>query len=145
MDKLNWQEDKLIFNHAYYSAINACNIELFRLIEAHYHILDRVYPLIEYVIERVNAVTLLINEETLWDADIIVRSALETLVKFVFIADSPEADRNGLLDEFWISLSEVYTVKLHEQAKKNLRHTTESESTAWPIPLLCFPRRNLTC
>jgi len=127
MEKLNWQEDKITFTQAYYTAINSCNIELFGLIKENYDALSGVYPMIEYVIERINAVTVLINEEVLWDADIIVRSALETLVKFVFLADASEAERPGLLDEFWNGLSEVYSVKLHEQAKKNLRHTAESE------------------
>jgi hypothetical protein len=63
----------------------------------------------------------------LWDADIVVRSALETLVKFAFIADADDAERPQLLQEFWYDLSEIYTIKLSDQAKKNLAGTPGDE------------------
>lgn len=124
---MDWNKDKEIITGEYYLAINTCNIKLFELIGPHFKKMEEVFPLIEYVLERMNAVTVLVQQDLLWDADIVVRSALETLVKFAFIAEEEEAGRPQLLQEFWYDLSEIYTVKLSEQAKKNLSHTADDE------------------
>lgn len=124
---MEWNTDKQKINAAYFAAINANNILLFQVIHDHYDKLQEVFPLIEFVLERVDAVTTLIESEQLWDADIIVRSALETLVKFAFIAEADETERPQLLHEFWFDLSEISNLKLSEQAKKNLKHTSEKE------------------
>jgi hypothetical protein len=124
---MDWSKDKDIITKAYFVAIDANNTRLFELIKDNYEKIREAYPLIEYVSERIAAVVTLTMEGQLWDADIIVRSALETLVKYAFIADAEESERSGLLHEFWYDLSEIYTVKLSEQAKKNLSRTTGSE------------------
>jgi hypothetical protein len=74
-----------------------------------------------------NTVTVLTQNDLLWDADIVVRSALETLVKFAFIADAEEVERPQLLQEFWYDLSEIYTIKLSDQARKNLAYAEEGD------------------
>lgn len=124
---MDWNKDKPEITEAYFIAINANNIKLFEIIKANYDLLEKVFPLIEYILERVNAVTTLVKNEQIWDADIIVRSALETLIKFAFLSDSEESDRPQLLNEFWNDLSEIYNIKLSEQAKKNLQHSGKEE------------------
>lgn len=138
MDKLNWNQDKAVILAAYYTATNASNLELIRIAKENYQKLEKVYPLIEYVLERTNAVAMLIEQDLLWDADIIIRSALETLSKFMFIADSEEETREALLNEYWKDLSEIYSIKLHEQAKKNLKYTSSSETHRLSYSALLF-------
>lgn len=128
MESLNWIKDKEVITQVYYTAINANNIELIKIVKDNYSKLERVYPLIEYVIERTNAVSVLIDNDLVWDADIVIRSALETLSKFMLISDAKEVEREALLNEFWKDLSEIYKIKIHEQAKKNLKHTPTSET-----------------
>lgn len=115
---MNWDEDKIEITGEYFTAINTCNIKLFELIDQNYEVIKDSYPIIEYVIERINAVMVLTQEGLFWDADILVRSALETLVKFVFISETTESERKQLLHEFWYDLTEIYTIKLSDQAKK---------------------------
>ena len=124
---MNWEHHKPIITEAYFTAINSNNIELFKIIKENRSTLEQVFPLIKYIIERVNAISVLTANELLWDAEIVGRSAIETIVKYAFIVEADESERPTLLNEFWNELSEIYTVKLSEQAKKNLKHTNESE------------------
>jgi len=49
-------------------------------------------------------------------------------MKFALISDAIEIERPQLLDEFWQDLSEIYSIKLHEQAKKkNLKYKSNNE------------------
>lgn len=123
----DWEKDKPIITGEYFGAMNICNIKLFEIIGARFEEIKEAFPLIEYVIERMNAVIVLTQQDMLWDADIIVRSALETLVKFGLIAEATEAERPQLLQEFWYDLTEIYTIKLSDQAKKNLLRTGREE------------------
>jgi hypothetical protein len=125
---MDWSKDKDMITKAYFVAMDANNMRLFELIKDHHATIKEAYPLIEYVSERLAAVVTLTMEGQLWDADIIVRSALETLVKYALIADAEENERPALLHEFWYDLSEIYTVKLSEQAKKNLNRQAQNET-----------------
>jgi len=124
---MNWKIDRELIEGAYFTAINANNIELFKIIDKNYDKLKEVFPFIEYVIERLCAANTLIQAEQVWDADIIIRSTLETFVKYAFIVETDEPERPILLNEFWNDLSEIYSIKLSEQAKKNLKHTSNSD------------------
>ncbi len=124
---LDWSKDKAIITGEYFGAMNLCNIKLFELIGPRFDEISDAFPLIEYVIERMNAVMVLTEQDMLWDADIVVRSALETLVKFAFIAEADTVERPQLLHEFWYDLTEIYTIKLSDQAKKNLTRTGDDE------------------
>jgi len=123
----DWNKDKQVITGEYYQAINLCNIELFNLLKQHQDKTKETYPLIEYVLERIEAAIVLTENNLLWDAEIVMRAALETLVKFAFISDAGEMERPQLLKEFWYDLSEIYTIKLSEQAKKNLSSTIGNE------------------
>jgi hypothetical protein len=124
---MDWEKDKAIITGEYFGAMNICNINLFELIGSNFEKIQDSFPLIEYVIERMNAVIALAQQDMLWDADVLVRSALETLVKFALIAEANEAERCQLLHEYWCDLTEIYTIKLSDQAKKNLTRTQNSE------------------
>jgi hypothetical protein len=125
--ELDWSKDKPEITGEYFAAMNTCNIRLFGLIGPNIEQISEAFPLIEYVIERMGAAIELTQLELLWDADILVRSALETMVKFGLIAEAEDKERPQLLQEFWHDLTEIYTIKLSDQAKKNLSRTGEDE------------------
>ncbi len=85
---MDWIKDKAVISGDYIEAMNICNLKIFELVGSNFEEIKEAYPLIEYVIERMNAVIALTQQDMLWDADILVRSGLETLVKFGFIAET---------------------------------------------------------
>jgi hypothetical protein len=119
---LPWTEDKQKITEAYFEAINKNNLELFRIIKIHVKELDGVLPILEFIIERLETVATLTVDNRIWDAEIVLRSAIETFVKYVFITTADENERKTRLDEFWNLLAEVNSLKQSEQAKKNLAH-----------------------
>jgi Family of unknown function (DUF5677) len=118
---MSLEEDKLVISNGFIEAINVSNIELFRIIKESFEELRRLYPLIEFIIERLSAVTDLALSGGNWDAEIIYRSALEGLLKFVFIASAKGEERDNRLREFWEDLSEINSIKMSEQAKRVLK------------------------
>lgn len=119
---LPWAEDKQKITEAYFEAINKNNLELFRIIKIHEKELDGVLPILEFILERLGTVANLTVDNRIWDAEIVLRSAIETFVKYVFITTADESERKIRLDEFWNLLAEVNSLKQSEQAKKNLAH-----------------------
>lgn len=81
-----------------------------------------VLPIVEFILERIDATLLLTTENRVWDADIISRTVLETLMKLMFISYAEGEEKDIRLNEFWNSLSEINSIKQSEQAKKNLAH-----------------------
>jgi hypothetical protein len=118
---MSLSEDKIKISSAFIAGINISNTELFGLIKENYEALERVYPLIEFVVSRLTAVTDLALAGNNWDAEIIYRSALEALVKLVFITSAEGEERENRLREFWEDLSEINYIKVSEQAKKSLK------------------------
>jgi hypothetical protein len=119
-NELPWIEDKKRISAVYFEAINKNNLELFRLLKIHFEAAMPIFPLVEFIIERLETVTNLTLNERIWDAEIILRSAIETFLKFVFITTADNVERKIRLDEFWNLLAEVNSIKQSEQAKKNL-------------------------
>lgn len=124
---MNWEEDKEIINQTYFESINQCNIECFGLIKENFEKVRKVFPLIEFILERVETMTTLILDNRLWDAEIVNRSALETLVKFLFIITAGEQEKEKRLTEFWESLAEINSLKQSMQTTRNLKYFGESE------------------
>lgn len=122
-----WKIDRLLISKKYFELININNIELFRIIKENLEELRPVSPLIQFIISRIETVTTLIMNDRLWDAEIILRSGLETFVKFLFITTASKEEREKRLEEYWQSLSEINSIKLSEQAKKNLVHLGDNE------------------
>lgn len=125
--ELPWVEDKKKITEAYFEAINKSNLELFRVIKLHLEKAEPVLPLIEFIIERLETVANLTLSERIWDAEIILRSAIETFVKFVFITTAEQTEREKRIEEYWNLLAEVNSIKQSEQAKKNLKHLGDNE------------------
>lgn len=121
-------DDKRKITETYFSLININNIELFEVIKNNIEQTAQILPLIEFIIDRLTTVTTLIINESLWDAEIVLRSAQETFIKFLFITAAPKSEQQKRLHEFWYDLAEVNSIKQSEQAKKNLKHLGNSET-----------------
>lgn len=125
--ELPWFNDKKHITEVYFEAININNLELFRIIRLNLNQTQAILPLIIFITDRLETVTTLITNNKIWDSEIILRSAMETLVKFVFITTAENGEREKRIDEVWNLLAEVNSLKQSEQAKKNLIHFSESE------------------
>jgi hypothetical protein len=124
---MNILKDKKNITEKYYEVININNIELFDLINNNFEKIKSIFPLIKFIFDRIDVVTFLLRNDCIWDAEIVLRSVMETLIKFVFITSADKVEREKRLNEFWNDLSEVYSIKQSEQAKKNLIYFNESE------------------
>ena len=121
-------DDKRTITETYFALININNIELFGVIKNNLDATGQILPLIEFIIERLNTVTSLTINDSLWDAEIVLRSAQETFIKFLFITTADKVEQQKRLHEFWYDLAEVNSIKQSEQAKKNLKHLGDSET-----------------
>lgn len=142
---MTWLEDKQKISQTYFAAINANNIELFGAIKPHLKEVQPILPLIEFIIDRLETVTTLTTDDRLWDAEIILRSAMETFIKFVFITSADKPEQEKRLDEYWNLLAEINSIKQSEQAKKNLKHLGQNEihKVAYSPILLTDEQENL--
>lgn len=138
-ENITLDEDKQRFTESYFAAININNLELFRILKLHFKEIEQIYPLIEFVIERIETVIALTVDNRIWDAEIILRSAMETLAKLIFITTTKGVERENRIYEFWNLLAEINVVKQSEQAKKNLKHLEHLE-----IPNIAFKPLLLT-
>ena len=76
--------------------------------------------------DRISTVWFLTQKDLLWDADIIHRTVLESMIKLLFIIYAPDdAEGKKRLIEFWQELSEVNTLKHSEDAKILIEHFKE--------------------
>ncbi|MGC1633780.1 MAG: hypothetical protein WA749_16845, partial [Gelidibacter sp.] len=124
---MNWIEDKELITQKYFEVINLNNLELIAIIRDNYEQMKKIFPLVEFILTRLETVMTLAIDERIWDAEIILRSALETFVKYVFITSAEADEQLNRIDEYWNSLAEINSLKLSEQAKKNLKHFGNSE------------------
>jgi len=122
-----WKEDKDEITQRHFQAINNNNIKLFEIIKENLTEIQPVLPLIEFVISRLETVVTLITDNRIWDAEIILRSALETFIKFLFITTAEKDEQEIRINEFWNSLSEINSLKQSNQAQKNLKYFGHSE------------------
>lgn len=136
------QEDKIKITNAIIEKINLCNVELYSIIKEHLSDVKPIYPLIEFVISRLSAVTDLAIDERMWDAEIIYRSALEGIIKLVFITTADDEEQDVRIREYWADLSEINSIKISEQAKKNIKIRDEADrSTLLFKPLILDEHR----
>lgn len=124
---MTWIEDKEIITQKYFEIINHNNIELIGVIKDNYEQISPVFPLIEFILARLETIATLIIDDRIWDAEIIMRSALETFIKFLFITTADKDEQLRRIEEYWQYLSEINKLKLSEQAKRNLKYFTDSE------------------
>lgn len=124
---MNWNKDKQLITEIYFENININNIELFGIIKEHFDEINQVFPLINFIISRLETVTVLTTSDRLWDAEIVLRSALEMFVKFMFITTAKGEEMEQRINEYWNLLSEMSSIKQSKQAKMNLEFFGESE------------------
>lgn len=124
----DWDTDREIIEDVYVGATNNCIVQLKNIIDNNPQ-LSPIYPLVKFTMDRFLSVLTLTVNYMIWDAEIILRSAIESLVKLIFICSAESEEEQKIrLDEYWISLAEILELKESEQAKKNLRTLPESES-----------------
>lgn len=124
---MSWEKDKDKITQKYFEAINVNNVQLFGIIKENLPKMQPILPLIEFIFSRLETVTALILDNRIWDAEIILRSALETFTKFLFITTADKDEQTIRINEYWNSLAEINSIKQSEQAKRNLDHFGESE------------------
>lgn len=79
-----------------------------------YNLLRAFYSFIH---KRTQTLFLLVQNDCLWDADIILRPIAECAVKFAYICSFNEEERINKVNEFWIDLAEINKLKQSKQAK----------------------------
>jgi hypothetical protein len=126
---MNWEEDKNEIIPLYYDCIQKNNAELFSILISHSTKVVDIYPLAKFIIERLNTVWFLTLQDMVWDAEIIARTALESLMKFTFIATATDDSEYKIrLNEFWKDLGEINQLKQSEDSKKYLSHFMDNLS-----------------
>ena len=122
-----WIEDKQIILEKHIEIINSNNLLLFGFLKNHINEINPILPIIEFIISRIETIIFLITNDRLWDAEIILRSALETFIKLLFITTSSGEEREKRINEYWYSLAEVNSLTMSEQGKRNLKYFGDSE------------------
>jgi len=125
---MSWINDKEIITETYFETLNLNNLELFGVIKEHLDEIQPIFPIIKFVISRLETVSTLTTDDRIWDAEIVLRSALETLIKLLFIINADEDEQKKRIDEYWNQLSEINSLKLSNQAITNLECFPESEA-----------------
>lgn len=84
------------------------NDEFYKLLRAYY----------TFIHNRTQTLFLLVQNDCLWDADIILRPIAECAVKFAYVSSFDEKIRNEKVREFWEDLAEINKLKQSRQAKQ---------------------------
>jgi hypothetical protein len=87
---MDWERDKHLIANAYYDCIKCNNDQLFSVLSRFDSEAKRIRPIIKFIDDRLSCVWFLANNDKLWDADIINRSALEALLKLMFFTNVPD-------------------------------------------------------
>jgi hypothetical protein len=122
-----WEDDKKNILEKHFEVINSNNLLLFGILKDYVVKINPILPLIEFIISRIETIISLTINDKLWDAEIILRSALETFIKLLFITTSSEEEREKRIHEYWYSLAEINSLTMSEQGKLNLKYFGNSE------------------
>jgi hypothetical protein len=133
---MSWLQDRKTIADSYKELIDHNNSMLFVKMKENHEEIKDVYPLINFTIERITTVWFLTINDLVWDADIIDRTVLESLIKLMFISNVDGEERSKRLHEFWTDLSEINSLKQSEQAKKNLKEFSDEISQLAFSPLV---------
>ena len=136
---MGWNQDKILITERFFEAININNVELFGVIKENFEEVNQIFPLVNFIISRLETVTTLTTSNRPWDAEIVLRSALETFVKLMFITTATGHERSKRIDEYWNLLPEITSIKQSNQAKKNLEFFGESETHRLAYSPLILP------
>ena len=141
---MNWEKDKEKIASIYFECINLNNKELFTRLSNNTKKSGDIYQIVNFITDRLAAVWFLTRNDMLWDADIIDRSALETLIKLVFIVQSPdENEQKQRLTEFWSDLSEIHSLAQSEQSKKQVKYFKDKASQLAHLPMILTEEQEL--
>lgn len=97
----NWIEVKEIIVSTYFDCINRNNKELLFRLDKNKSKGKDIYRIVRFITDRLYTVWLLTFNDKVWDAEIIDRSVLESLIKQIFIIQaSNEEEQKERLVEF---------------------------------------------
>jgi len=68
--------------------------------------------------ERCQSANLMIQNEKLWDAEILMRAAVECATRIIFVSIAEEPERSARLYEYLVELAEINDISHSEKAKK---------------------------
>jgi|GEM_PF-1123756 len=72
-----------------------------------------------YCIERINSILLLLQHNSLWDAEIVARPLIECSVRLCYVCYAPTGSQIDLIQEYDRSLYEINRLEQSERAKKS--------------------------
>lgn len=84
---MNWEEDRTLIVKTYYECVNN-NQELCSILKNNTVRCQQFSPIAIFILDRLSAVWYLTINNMLWDADIIDRSVLESLIKLMFMLEA---------------------------------------------------------
>lgn len=84
-----WEEDSNTILNEYTSLLNESNIFLFDKIKDYLEQIRPIFPIISFVLERIETVMELTTNYKIWDAEIILRTVMETFTKLVYTTLAP--------------------------------------------------------
>lgn len=139
-----WITDKPIIEDTYIKTINNCIVKLKCIIDCNPQ-LAPIYPLAKFTMDRLHSVLTLTVNFMIWDAEILLRSAIESLIKLAFICSAESKDEQKTrLNEYWRDLAEILELKESDQAKKNLSTLPDSEEHKVAfLPIILSEEREL--
>lgn len=109
-----------------YSKIRDCFVDIIetgKKVDAEYAHFARAQ--MHFFSSRVHSLTLLLQNWQLWDADILMRSAIECATRFLFICTRNATERSQCMEEFNVSLFEIHRIERSEKANRAARHAVD--------------------
>ena len=73
--------------------------------------------LFSFIYDRQDAQLLLLQEDRVWDAQMLARPILEAVTKLLFITIAPKSERDIRIREYWNDLSDINSIRQSEIAK----------------------------
>lgn len=97
---------------------------------------DTIGPLLYFILLQLatscqcasEGALLLVSRNYLWEAEVLVRSALEGTIKYIYLCTGDEHDRNKKAEEYWIDLPSIYEIRRNSKAVSFLTHLKNPDS-----------------
>lgn len=96
-----------------------------------------------YYSERCQSLNLLLQEEKLWDCEILMRPALECITRLLFVCIADNEEQLRRIDEFEVAFTQINTISISEKAKKAAFHNADDRITAALIGGAAVPEEEL--
>ena len=119
MEAKSFEQVKQLVTEASEAEVVGINYDIYNLASRNPVLFVDVVPIINFILGRVNTVVTLTKMGSLWDAEIILRTVLESFAKFLKIASQEnDVKYDAVLDEFWIILDEIERIAHSDKAKE---------------------------